>query len=110
MPRGRYCLLPCSALCGYRVYTLLCRGSGLPLLFLLSPANVHDAPFARPLLAWAVLLYQMRPRILRLDAGYWGLRLAMFPVAYLVEVFALPQIILRGGAKVLAVVRRQRQR
>src|SRR5262249_23527055 len=36
---------------GYRVHTLLCRGSGLPLLFLLSPANVHDAPFARPLLA-----------------------------------------------------------
>jgi transposase len=60
---------------GYRVHTLLCRGSGLPLLFLLSPANVHDAPFARPLLAWAVLLYQVRPRIIRLDAGYWGLRL-----------------------------------
>ena len=45
---------------GYRVHTLLCRGSGvplplpLPLLFLLSPANVHDAPFARPLLAWAL--------------------------------------------------------
>ncbi len=39
-----------------------------------------------------------------------SLRLAVFPVAYLVGAFALPQIILRGGAKVLAVVRRQRQR
>jgi hypothetical protein len=38
---------------GYRVHPVLCRGSGLPLLFLLSPANVHDAPFARPLLEWA---------------------------------------------------------
>ena len=66
---------PRAFLCGYRVHTLLCRGSGLPLLFLLSPANVHDAPFARPLLAWAVLLYRLRPRIIRLDAGYWGLRL-----------------------------------
>ena len=60
---------------GYRVHTLLCRGSGLPLLFLLSPANAHDTPFARPLLTWAVRLYGLRPRVIRLDAGYWGLRL-----------------------------------
>ncbi len=57
---------------GYRVHTLLCRGSGLPLLFRVSPANRHDAPFARPLLAWAAAAYGLRPRIVRLDAGYWG--------------------------------------
>jgi len=57
---------------GYRVHTLICRGSGLPLFFLLSPANSHDAPFAQPLLAWAVHLYQIRPRFIRLDAAYWG--------------------------------------
>jgi hypothetical protein len=39
---------PRPLLRGYRVHTLLCRGTGLPLFFLLSPANVHDAPFARP--------------------------------------------------------------
>ncbi|HEX9411958.1 MAG TPA: transposase, partial [Ktedonobacterales bacterium] len=66
---------PRPLLRGYRVHTLLCRGSGLPLLFLLSPANAHDAPFARPLLDWAVRLYGLRPRVVRLDAGYWGLRL-----------------------------------
>ena len=66
---------PRPLLRGYRVHTLLCRGSGLPRFFLLSPANVHDAPFARPLLAWAVHLYHLRPRVIRLDAGYWGLRL-----------------------------------
>ena len=66
---------PRPLLRGYRVHTLLCRGSGLPIFFLLSPANVHDAPFARPLLAWAVHLYQLRPRVIRLDAAYWGLRL-----------------------------------
>jgi hypothetical protein len=27
------------SLAGYRVHTLLCRGSGLPLFFLLSPAS-----------------------------------------------------------------------
>ena len=47
---------PHPLLRGYRVHTLLCRGSGLPVFFLLSPANVHDAPFARPLLEWAVHL------------------------------------------------------
>ncbi len=66
---------PRPLLRGYRVHTLLCRGSGLPLFFLLSPANVHDAPFARPLREWAVRLYHIRPRIIRLDAAYWGLRL-----------------------------------
>ena len=66
---------PRSLLLGYRVHTLLCRGTGLPLLFLLSPANVHDAPFARPLLTWAGRLFSVHPRVIRLDAGYWGLKL-----------------------------------
>lgn len=80
---------PRSLLRGYRVHTLLCRGSGLPLLFLLSPANVHDAPFARPLLAWAVALYHVRPRVIRLDAGYWGLRL----IAWIHEVLGAVAIV-----------------
>ncbi|WP_170293319.1 transposase [Thermogemmatispora aurantia] len=62
-------------LLGYRVHTLLCRGTGLPLLFLPSPANVHDAPLARPLLAWTVRLFQVRSRVIHLDAGSWGLKL-----------------------------------
>jgi hypothetical protein len=66
---------PRPLLSGYRVHTLICRGSGLPLFFLLSPANVNDAPFAQPLLAWAVCLYQIHPRVIRLEAAYWGLRL-----------------------------------
>jgi transposase len=66
---------PHPLLRGYRVHTLLCRGSSLPLLFLLSPANRHDAPFAQPLLEWALRLYRPHPRVIRLDAGYWGLRL-----------------------------------
>src|SRR5258706_1852753 len=66
---------PRPLLRGYRLHTLLCRGTGLPLLFLLSRANVHDAPFARPLLELAVRLFALRPRVIRLDAGYWGLKL-----------------------------------
>jgi transposase len=66
---------PRPLLLGYRLHTLLCRGTGLPLLFRLSRANVHDAPFARPLLELAVRLFALRPRVVRLDAGYWGLKL-----------------------------------
>jgi hypothetical protein len=40
-----------------------------------SRANCHDAPFARPLLELAVHLYSLRPRIIRLGAGYWSLQL-----------------------------------
>src|SRR2546423_13462264 len=83
---------PRPLLRGFRVHTLICRGPGLPLFFLLSPANVHDAPFARPLLEWAVRLYQIRPRVIRLDAAYWGLRLIAWIHATLhaVAVIRLP--------------------
>src|SRR5215469_5711562 len=75
---------------GYRVHTLLCRGSGLPLLFLLSSANVHDAPFARPLLELARRWYRLHPRVVRLDAGYWGLRLIAWIHAVLGTVAVIP--------------------
>lgn len=81
---------PRPLLRGYRVHTLLCRGSGLPIFFLLSRANVHDAPFARPLLEWAVHLYHLRPRVIRLDAAYWGLRLIAWIHATLGAVAVVP--------------------
>src|SRR5919201_1956327 len=62
-------------LLGYRLHTLLCRASGLPVFFRLAPANGHDAPFAIPLLRTAVALYNLRPRVVRLDAAYWGVAL-----------------------------------
>ena len=81
---------PRPLLRGYRVHTLLCRGSGLPIFFLLSRANVHDAPFARPLLEWAVHLYHIHPRVIRLDAAYWGLRLIGWIHATLGAVAVVP--------------------
>lgn len=81
---------PRPLLRGFRVHTLICRGSGLPLFFLLSPANVHDAPFARPLLAWAVQLYQIRPRFIRLDAAYWSFKLIIWIHATLGTVAVIP--------------------
>ena len=63
---------PTAFLQGFRLHTLICRGSGLPVAFRLAPANGHDAPFAQPLLALAVHLSGLRIRVVRLDAAYWG--------------------------------------
>jgi transposase len=81
---------PRPLLRGYRLHTLLCRGTGLPVLFLLSPANAHDAPFARPLLEHAVRLFQICPRRIRLDAGYWGLKLIMWIHTVLGAIAVIP--------------------
>src|SRR2546425_1600572 len=81
---------PRPLLQGFRVHTLICRGSGLPLFFLLSPANAHDAPFAKLLLAGSVRLYQIHPRVVRLDAAYWGLHLIAWIHAVLGAVAVIP--------------------
>lgn len=63
---------------GYKVHVLLDRHARLPLLFLLSPANRNDLPFAYPLLWAARLVLRLPLRIVRADGGYWGLRLYRF--------------------------------
>ena len=45
----------------HRVHTLMCLGTALPLLFRLSPANIHDALVARALLGFALQLFALRP-------------------------------------------------
>jgi hypothetical protein len=75
---------------GYRAHTLLCRGSGLPLFYVVAPANQHGAPFARPLLAWAPRLHAIRPRVVRLDAGYWGTALVQWTHVALGAVAVIP--------------------
>jgi transposase len=81
---------PRPLLRGFRVHPLLCRGSGLPVHVLVSPANVHDSPFARPLVDCAVRLYHLHPRVIRLDAGYWGLRLIAWIHSALGAVAVIP--------------------
>ena len=81
---------PTPWLRGFRVHTLLCRATGLPLFFVVAPANAHDAPFATLLLAWAVHLYALRPRVVRMDAAYWGLTLIHWIHATLGAVAVIP--------------------
>jgi len=81
---------PTAFLRGYRVHTLLCRGSGLPLFFRVAPANGHDAPCAQLVLATAVALYHLRPRVLRLDAAHWSRTLIAWIHTALGAVAVLP--------------------
>ncbi len=68
---------------GYKVHVLLDRAARLPVLFLLSPANRNDLPFAYPLLGLARGLLGLPLRIVRAGGAYWGLALVRFIVGVL---------------------------
>jgi hypothetical protein len=76
---------------GYRVHPLPCRRSSLLIFFLLSPANIHDTPFARlkPSMGGASLHYSSAHVIL-LDAAYRGLCLIAWIQATLHAVAIVP--------------------
>jgi hypothetical protein len=57
---------------GYKVHTILCRCSYLPLFFVVTPANCNDGPLAIPMLAATVLLYRLRVLVVRADAAYFN--------------------------------------
>jgi Transposase DDE domain len=57
---------------GYKVHTILCRWSYLPLFFVVTPANAHDGPLAIPMFAAVLLLYHLRIRVVRADAAYFN--------------------------------------
>lgn len=57
---------------GYKVHTILCRWSYLPLFFVLTPAQRNDGPLAIPMFMAVLLLYRLRIHILRADAAYFN--------------------------------------
>ncbi len=57
---------------GYKVHTILCRCSYLPLFFVVTPANCNDGPLAIPMFTAVVLLYHLRILIVRADAAYFN--------------------------------------
>lgn len=57
---------------GYKVHTILCRWSYLPLFFVVTPANRNDGPLAIPMFLAVVALYHLRIHIVRADAAYFN--------------------------------------
>jgi hypothetical protein len=57
---------------GYKVHTILCRWSYLPIFFVVTPANCSDGPLAIPIFTAVVLLYHLRILVVRADAAYFN--------------------------------------
>ena len=68
---------------GYKLHLLLDRAARLPIVFLLSPANRNDLPFAYPLLWFARFVLALPLHVVRADGAYWGLSLVRFIVTVL---------------------------
>lgn len=56
---------------GYQVHTVLCRWSQLPVMFLVTPANVSESLLAIPLLLLCVVCLGLPIQIVRADAAYF---------------------------------------
>lgn len=56
---------------GYKVHTVICCHSMLPLWFIVSPANRNDGPCGIPLLEKVILLYRVTVEVVRADSAYW---------------------------------------
>jgi len=89
---------------GYKVHTLLCRWSELPVLFLVTPANWQDSPVAIPLLTLAVTLFHFPIAIVRADAGYFTYALMNFIRTVLGAGFVIDYNPRRRGKTALATL------
>jgi len=59
-----------KAVFGYKVHTLLCRTADLPVLALVTPANVHDSQVGWLLLLVGAWLFSFRVLVVYADAAY----------------------------------------
>ncbi len=87
---------------GYKVHTLLCRHSQLPLLFLVTPANRQESLYAIPLLTLAVAFYGLSFSIVRADAGYFTYPILNFIRTVLKAGFMIDYNLRRQGKRFLA--------
>jgi len=56
---------------GFKVHMVICRHSLLPLMFLVTPANRYDAPWAAPLLDLVRRCFRLPIQVVRADAAYF---------------------------------------
>ena len=89
---------------GYKVHMLICRDSLLPIMFLLSPANANDAPWAPRLMALAHGLFALPVTVVRADAAYY----TQAVLTFILEVLkATPKVVYnprRAGKKALVTL------
>ncbi len=87
---------------GYKVHTLLCRWSQLPILFLVTPANRQESIVAIPLLTLAVTLLGLPITLVRADSGYFTMTIMAFIRFTLNASFMIDYNLRRRGKRFLA--------
>lgn len=87
---------------GFKVHTILCRWSTLPILFMVTPANWHDSVVAIPLFRAVKALYGFTIRIVRADAAYWNYAFLGFIRQVLRATFVIDYNLRKSGKKFLA--------
>jgi len=90
------------AIFGYKVHTILCRAAMLPVLCVVTPANIHDAALAIPMLLASVLLFGFQVWIVYADAAYFEYEILSFIVQVLGASAAIDYNLRRRGKHFLA--------
>lgn len=89
---------------GYKVHTLLCRWSQLPVMFLVTSANRQESLLAIPLLVLAVACYGFSIIVVRADAGYFTYPILNFIRVVLRAGFLIDYNLRRRGKRFLATL------
>ena len=89
---------------GYKVHTLLCRWSQLPILFLITSANRQESLAAIPLLALSVALFGLPIMMVRADSGYFTTPIMNFIRFSLKASFMIDYNLRRRGKRFLATL------
>jgi hypothetical protein len=89
---------------GYKVHTLLCRWSQLPIMFLISPANRQESQFALALLSLAVACFGFSIQLVRADAGYFTPAILTFIRYVLKASWMIDYNLRRKGKRYLATL------
>lgn len=93
-----------GSLWGYKVHTLLCRWSQLPIMFLVTPANRQESVLAIPLLILAVVCFGFAFTIVRTDAGYFTYPILNFIRTVLHASFMINYNLRHRGKRFLATL------
>jgi len=89
---------------GYKVHTVLCRWSQLPMMFLVTPANRQELVIAIPLLSLMVLCFGFTIQLVRADAGYFTTPIMTFIRCVLGASFVIDYNLRRQGKRFLATL------
>lgn len=89
---------------GYKVHTVLCRWSQLPVMFLVTPAQRQESLLAIPLLLLTVMCFGFSVQLVRADAGYFTYPILNFIRTVLGAGFMIDYNLRRRGKKFLATL------